>query len=128
MHTIKPVDRELVLKVACEFSDWQAYYLAEYVAEFGGTPQFIMSNNHIWKNTRPMNGIRIPRGTWGLTLTEGMDGLGMNGSRVEYPGSYPYAFNYQSRDLPSPLWDDHGSKSNDWVINTAIRDQSIYPE
>lgn len=77
--------KKIGLLVACEFSDWQAYYLAEFVAEFGGTPQFIMDNNHLWKNTRPMNGIHIPRGTWGLTLTEGMDGLGMNGTRVEYP-------------------------------------------
>ena len=77
--------KNIGLLVACEFSDWQAYYLAEYVAEFGGTAQFIMNNNHLWKNTRPMNGIRLPRGTWGLTLTEGMDGLGINGSRVEYP-------------------------------------------
>ncbi len=77
--------KKVGLLVACEFSDWQAYYLAEYVAEFGGVPQFIMNNNHLWKNTRPMNGIRIPRGTWGLTLTEGMDGLGINGSRCEYP-------------------------------------------
>jgi len=77
--------KKIGLLVACEFSDWQAYYLSEYVAEFGGTAQFIMSNNHLWKNTRPMNGIRIPRGTWGLTLTEGMDGLGINGARVEYP-------------------------------------------
>jgi protease I len=77
--------KKVGLLVACEFSDWQAYYLSEYVSEFGGTPQFIMNNNHLWKNTRPMNGIRIPRGTWGLTLTEGMDGLGMNGNRCEYP-------------------------------------------
>ncbi|MBW1993054.1 MAG: hypothetical protein JRI77_01235, partial [Deltaproteobacteria bacterium] len=77
--------KKIGLLVACEFSDWQAYYLSEFIGEFGGTPQFIMDNNHLWKNTRPMNGIRIPRGTWGLTLTEGMDGLGMNGNRVEYP-------------------------------------------
>jgi len=77
--------KKIGLLVACEFSDWQAYYLSEYVGEFGGIGQFIMDNNHIWKNTRPMNGIRIPRGTWGLTLTEGMDGLGINGNRVEYP-------------------------------------------
>ena len=77
--------KKVGLLVACEFSDWQAYYLSEYVAEFGGTPQFIMNNSHLWKNTRPMNGIRIPRGTWGLTLTEGMDGLGINGARTEYP-------------------------------------------
>ena len=77
--------KKIGLLVACEFSDWQAYYLSEYVGEFGGTGQFIMDNNHLWKNTRPMNGIRIPRGTWGLTLTEGMDGLGINGNRVEYP-------------------------------------------
>lgn len=86
---IKPVGplagKKVGLLVGCEFSDWQAYYLAEYIAEFGGTPQFIMNNNHLWKNTRPMKGIRIPRGTWGLTLTEGMDGLGINGNRVEYP-------------------------------------------
>jgi protease I len=79
------VGKKIGLLVACEFSDWQAYYLSEYVAEFGGSPQFIMDNNHLWKNTRPMNGIHIPRGTWGLTLTEGMDGLGINGARTEYP-------------------------------------------
>jgi len=32
----------------------------------------------------------------------------------------PYAFNYQSRDRPSPFWDGHGPQSNDWVINPTI--------
>ena len=77
--------KKIGLVAACEFSDWQAYYLAEYVAEFGGTPQFIMDNNHLWKATRPMQEIRLPFGTWGLSLTVGMDGLGINGNRTLYP-------------------------------------------
>lgn len=78
--------KKVAIAVGCEFSDWQAYYFAEYIAEFGGTPQFVMDNNHLWKSTRPMIGIPTePAGMWGLTLTGGMNGLGINGNRTEFP-------------------------------------------
>jgi len=76
--------KNIGLIVGCEFSDWQAYYLAEFVAEFGGSPQFIMNNNHLWKETRPMRGTPThPHGMWGLSLTGGMAGLGLTGARSE---------------------------------------------
>ena len=78
--------KKIGIVVGCEFSDFQAYYFAEYIAEFGGTPQFVMDNNHLWKSTRPMIGVPTePAGMWGLTLTGGMDGLGVNGNRTEFP-------------------------------------------
>jgi putative intracellular protease/amidase len=70
--------------VGCEFSDWQAYYLAEYVPEFGGKCQFVMNNSHLWKETRPIRGVpNTPHGNWGLSLTGGMAGLGLTGNRTE---------------------------------------------
>jgi len=78
--------KKIGLIVGAEFSDWQAYYLAEYVSEFGGRPQFVMDNNHLWKETRPMRGhANEPHGMWGLNLSVGMDGLGINGVRTEFP-------------------------------------------
>ncbi len=78
--------KKIGLIVASEFSDWQAYYLAEYVSEFGGRPQFVLDNNHLWKETRPMRGFAYePHGMWGLNLSTGMDGLGINGVRTEFP-------------------------------------------
>lgn len=78
--------KKIGLIVGCEFSDWQAYYLSEYIAEFGGTAQFIMDNNHLWKETRPARESTIPHGMWGLSLTGGMDGLGMHAfNRLAYP-------------------------------------------
>ena len=80
------VDKKIGVLVGCEFSDWQAYYLAEFVPEFGGKCQFVMNNNHLWKETRPMRGIPThPHGMWGLSLTGGMAGLGMTGNRTEPP-------------------------------------------
>lgn len=76
--------KNIGLIVGCEFSDWQAYYLALYIAEFGGSPQFVMNNNHLWKDTRPMRGTPThPHGMWGLSLTGGMAGLGLTGARSE---------------------------------------------
>ena len=73
------------LIVGCEFSDWQAYYLSEFIPEFGGKVQFVMNNNSLWKETRPARESDQPHGQWGLSLTSGMDGLGLNGGRVLYP-------------------------------------------
>jgi len=84
---VGPLKGKLIgILAACEFSDWQAYYLSEFIGEFGGLGQFIMDNNHLWKETRPSRESPIPHGQWGLSLTAGMDGLGLNGcGKLKYP-------------------------------------------
>lgn len=89
---IKPVGplagKKIGILVACDFSDWQAYYLAAYIGEFGGTPQFILDNNHLWKVSRHLFGSGTPvepTGKWGLTLSAGMSGMGYIGTRVLPP-------------------------------------------
>jgi len=80
--------KKIGLVVGCDFSDWQAYYLANYIGEFGGTPQFILDNNHLWKVSRHLFGSGAPvepTGRWGLTCTAGFDGLGINGTRTIPP-------------------------------------------
>lgn len=87
--TIKPTGplagKRIGILAACDFSDWQAYYLAAYIGEFGGTPQFILDNNHLWKVSRHLFGSGVPvepTGRWGLTLTAGLSGMGYIGTRV----------------------------------------------
>jgi len=80
--------KKIGILAACDFSDWQAYYLAAYIGEFGGTPQFILNNNHLWKVSRYLFGSGTPvepTGKWGLTLTAGMSGMGYIGTRVLPP-------------------------------------------
>ena len=78
--------KKIGLVVGCEFSDWQAYYFGDFIGEFGGSPQFVMDNNHLWKSPRPMIGIPTePHGMWGLSLSGGMSGLGLNGNRTLPP-------------------------------------------
>jgi protease I len=80
------VGKKIAVLAGCSFSDWQAYYLASYISEFGGTGQFVMDNNHLWKSARPMNGIQTePLGAWGLSLTGGFNGQGINGVRMLPP-------------------------------------------
>lgn len=78
--------KKIGLVVGCEFSDWQAYYFASFIAEFGGRVQFVMDNNHLWKETRPMRGVPTePHGMWGLSLSGGMAGLGITGNKADPP-------------------------------------------
>ncbi|BER92941.1 DJ-1/PfpI family protein [Atrimonas thermophila] len=80
--------KKIGILVGCDFSDWQAYYFANFVGEFGGIPQFILSNNHLWKVSRALFGSGEPvepTGRWGLTCTAGFSGLGINGNRVITP-------------------------------------------
>jgi protease I len=78
--------KKVALVVGADFSDWQAYYLVSYIGEFGGKVQFVMDNNHLWKSARPMNGIQTePLGAWGLSLTGGFNGQGMNCGRALSP-------------------------------------------
>ncbi|MGQ9617153.1 MAG: hypothetical protein ACUVWJ_12235, partial [Spirochaetota bacterium] len=54
---IKPVgplaNKRVGCLVASEFSDFQAYYVASYIGEFGGRLDFILVDQVKWKFTRP---------------------------------------------------------------------------
>ena len=51
-------------KIACivgsEFSDFQAYYLASYIGEFGGQLEFLCVDWVVYKFTRPSRRREIP--------------------------------------------------------------------
>ena len=59
-------------KIAClagsEFSDFQAYYLASYIGEFGGELEFLLVDWVTYKFTRPNIQSKGVVGMWGLTL------------------------------------------------------------
>ena len=59
-------------KIAClagsEFSDFQAYYLASYIGEFGGELEFLLIDWVTYKFTRPNIKTKGVVGMWGLTL------------------------------------------------------------
>ncbi|UCB46919.1 MAG: DJ-1/PfpI family protein [Spirochaetota bacterium] len=69
---IKPVGPLAGKKVAClvasEFSDFQAYYVASYIGEFGGSLEFIMVDQVTWKFTRPTIKSKGVQGMWGLSI------------------------------------------------------------
>ncbi len=54
--------------VASEFSDFQAYYIASYIGEFGGKLEFIMVDQVTWKFTRPNIKGKGVQGMWGLSI------------------------------------------------------------
>jgi protease I len=53
---------------ASEFSDFQAYYLASYIGEFGGKLDFLLVDWVSWKFTRPNVATKGVRGMWDLSL------------------------------------------------------------
>lgn len=53
---------------ASEFSDFQAYYLASYIGEFGGKLDFLLVDWVQWKFTRPNVAGKGVRGMWDLSL------------------------------------------------------------
>jgi len=59
-------------KIAClaasEFSDFQAYYLASYIGEFGGELEFLLVDWVTYKFTRPNVKNKGVEGMWGLSL------------------------------------------------------------
>jgi len=108
--------KKIGIVVGCDFSDWQAYYFADFIGEFGGTPQFILDNNHLWKVSRQLFGSGKPvepTGRWGLTCTAGLDGLGLNGNRVLAP--------------PALMKKGEGYVANLPVANPADYDAIIIP-
>ncbi len=56
------------LLVASEFSDFQAYYLAEYLSEFGGWPEFLLVDWVTWKWTRPHVKGKGVTGMWDMSV------------------------------------------------------------
>ena len=62
--------KKIGLLAASEFSDHQAYYFMSFVGEFGGQLEFVLDDNHLWKETRPNVGSMVPHGMWGLNLDE----------------------------------------------------------
>jgi putative intracellular protease/amidase len=69
---IKPEGPLSGKKVACliasEFSDFQAYYVASYIGEYGGKLEFIMVDQVTWKFTRPNIKTKGVQGMWGLSI------------------------------------------------------------
>ncbi|NQS89940.1 DJ-1/PfpI family protein [Patescibacteria group bacterium] len=53
---------------ASEFSDFQAYYLTEYLSEFGGNVDFLLVDWVKWKFSRPNVKTKGVIGQWGLSL------------------------------------------------------------
>lgn len=62
------VGKRVGVIVAAEFSDFQAYHLAEYVAELGGSCTFIGAEKPRWKHTRPAIATKGVQGMWGVGL------------------------------------------------------------
>lgn len=62
------VGKRIGLLVASEFSDFQAYYLAEYLSEFGGWPEFLLVDWVTWKFTRPHVKGKGVTGMWDLSV------------------------------------------------------------
>ena len=60
--------KKIGIIVASEFSDFQAYYLALYLTEFGGDVEFLGADWIKWKNTRPSLSEKGVQGLWGLSL------------------------------------------------------------
>jgi protease I len=62
------VGKTIGLLVASEFSDFQAYYLAEYLSEFGGWPEFLLVDWVTWKWTRPHVKGKGVTGMWDMSV------------------------------------------------------------
>ena len=60
--------KKVACLVASEFSDFQAYYVASYVGEYGGILDFIMVDQVTWKFTRPNIRNKGVQGMWGLSI------------------------------------------------------------
>ena len=60
--------KKIGMIVASEFSDFQAYYLASYIGEFGGKCEFLLVDWVTWKFVRPNIANKGVRGMWDLSV------------------------------------------------------------
>ena len=61
-------NRKIEVLAASEFSDFQAYYLTEYLSEFGGKVEFFLVDWVKWKFSRPNVKTKGVIGEWGINL------------------------------------------------------------
>ncbi len=84
--------KRIGLLVASEFSDFQAYYLAEYLSEFGGWPEFLLVDWVTWKWTRPHVKGKGVTGMWDMSVdpipTLGQGRYGFKPLREAHPQDY----------------------------------------
>jgi protease I len=78
--------------VASEFSDFQAYYLASYLSEFGGKVEFLLVDWVKYKFTRPNISNKGVRGMWGLSV-DPMPVMGTRHSALQLREADPGAYN-----------------------------------
>ncbi len=62
------VGKKIACLVGSEFSDFQAYYMASYIGEYGGELEFLCVDWVVYKFTRPNIKTKGVVGMWGLTL------------------------------------------------------------
>ncbi|MCF7942926.1 MAG: DJ-1/PfpI family protein [Spirochaetia bacterium] len=62
------VGKKIGCLITSEFSDFQAYYIAAYIGEFGGALDFILVDDVSWHWTRPNNRQKGVQGLWGLSV------------------------------------------------------------
>jgi protease I len=72
--------KKIGIIAASEFSDFQAYYLASYISEFGGEPVFIIVDWITWKFTRPHIKSKGVRGMFGMSV----DPIGVMGDGARH--------------------------------------------
>ncbi len=62
------VEKRIGILVASEFSDFQAYYLTEYLSEFGGLVEFLLVDWVAWKFSRPNVKTKGVTGMWDMSV------------------------------------------------------------
>ncbi len=72
--------KKIGILAASEFSDFQAYYLASYLSEFGGEPVFIIIDWITWKFTRPNIKSKGVQGMFGMNV----DPIGVMGDGARH--------------------------------------------
>ena len=81
MKPVGPLSgKRIGILAASEFSDFQAYYLASYLSEFGGEVVFILVDWITWKFTRPNIKSKGVQGMFGTSL----DPIGVMGANARH--------------------------------------------
>lgn len=78
-------NQKIGVLVAAEFSDFQAYYLASYIGEHGGSCEFLLVDWVTWKNVRPNIPNKGVRGMWDLSV-DPMPMMGGSNKNALYRG------------------------------------------
>ncbi len=82
-------EKKIGVIIASEFSDFQAYYLASYIGEFGGLCEFLLVDWVKYKFTRPNVSDKGVRGMWGLSVDPIPVGIGNKASHKNLKEASP---------------------------------------